>query len=58
LVGLYGLGLCVGCSCMAGSIAKGIYGIWIRIMSGSCGAGTKVGLRRIIVMLGASDMCD
>jgi hypothetical protein len=43
---------------MAGSIAKGIYGIWIRIMSGSCGAGTKVGLRRIIVMLGASDMCD
>jgi hypothetical protein len=43
---------------MASNITKGICGSWISILRGSWGAGTKVGLRRMIVMLGASGMCD
>jgi hypothetical protein len=32
-VGVYGLGLCVACSCMAGNTAKGIFGNWDGILS-------------------------
>jgi hypothetical protein len=30
--GLYGLGLCVACSCMAGNTTKGIFGSWFGIL--------------------------
>jgi hypothetical protein len=32
--GVYGLGLCAVCNCMAGSTVKGVYGSWIGILGG------------------------
>jgi hypothetical protein len=54
LVGLYGLGLPVECSCMTGNILKGMYSSWIRILYS---AGRKFGLRKMIVMVDASGRC-
>jgi hypothetical protein len=42
---------------MAGNMVKGIHGSWTRILDGSWSVGTKVELRMIIVMFGASWMC-
>jgi hypothetical protein len=58
LVGVCGLGLYVGCSCMVGNVAKGIYGSWIGILGEGCGVGTKAGLRMKIAMVDANGMCD
>jgi hypothetical protein len=51
-----GFGLYVGCSYMAGSIARGINDSLIGILGESRCFGAKVGLRRRIVMVGANEM--
>jgi hypothetical protein len=58
LAGVYGLGLCVACSCMAGSTAKSIYCGLIGILGEGWNFGTKVDWRMMIVTVGASEMCD
>jgi hypothetical protein len=57
-IGVYGLGLCLACSCRAGSTAKGIYGSLISILGEGCNFGTKVDLRMLIATVGGSEMCD
>jgi hypothetical protein len=46
------------CSCMVGNTAKGIFGSWIGILSEGWNFGTKVDLRMMIAMVGASEMYD
>jgi hypothetical protein len=53
-----GLGLYVGCSCMVGNVAKGIYGSWIGILGEGCGVDTNADLRMKIAMVDANGMCD
>jgi hypothetical protein len=57
LVGVYDLGLHVACSCMVGNIAKGIFGILIGNLGEGYGFGRMVGLRMMIAMVGASEIC-
>jgi hypothetical protein len=57
LVEVYELGLHVVCSCMVGNIAKGNFGSLIGNLGEGCSFGGTVGLRMMIVMVGASEMC-
>jgi hypothetical protein len=54
---VYGLGLHVTCSCMAGGIAKGISGSLIGILGEGCSFGMKVGLRMMTTIVGDNEMC-
>jgi hypothetical protein len=42
---------------MAGNMAKGIYVSWTGILNGNYSVDTKVDLRMMIAMFGASGMC-
>jgi hypothetical protein len=55
---VYGFRLPATCSCIAGSIARDIYGSWVAILGNGCSFGTKVGSRMMIVKVDASGMCD
>jgi hypothetical protein len=55
---VYGFGLHVPCSCIAGSIARDICSSWVDIMGDGCSFGTKVDLRMIIAKVGSGEMCD
>jgi hypothetical protein len=55
---VYGFCLPATCSCIAGSIARDIYGSWVAILGNGCSFGTKVGSRMMIVKVDASGMCD
>jgi hypothetical protein len=55
---VYGLDLCVVCSCTAGSIVKGICGSLIGILGVGCNFSTKIDLRMMIATVGASEICD
>jgi hypothetical protein len=55
---VYGLDLCVVCSCTAGSTAKGICGSLIGILGVGCNFSTKIDLRMMIATVGASEICD
>jgi hypothetical protein len=54
---VYGFGLPVACSCMAGSIARDICGSWVGILCDGGSFGTTVGSRMMIVKVDASGMC-
>jgi hypothetical protein len=55
-IGVYGLGLCVTCSCVAGNTTNGIFGNWVGILSDGSNFDTKVDLRMMIMMVGASEI--
>jgi hypothetical protein len=55
---VYGFGLHVVCSCMAGSVARDICGSWVGILGDGCSFGAKVDSRIMIVKVGSSEMCD
>jgi hypothetical protein len=55
---VYGFDLLVVCSCIAGSIARDIYGSWVGILSNGCSFGRKVDSMMMIAKVGSSEMCD
>jgi hypothetical protein len=55
---VYGFGLDVTCSCIAGSIARDICGSWVGILGNGCSFGMKVDSRMMIANVGSSEMCD
>jgi hypothetical protein len=55
---VYGFDLLVVCSCIAGSIARDIYGSWVGILSNGCIFGRKVDSMMMIAKVGYSEMCD
>jgi hypothetical protein len=57
LVEVYDLGLHVACSCMVGNIVKGIFGSLIGNLGKGCSFGRMVGLRMMIAIVGASEIC-
>jgi hypothetical protein len=55
---VYGFGLDAACSCMAGSIARDIYGRWVGILDNGCSFGMKLCSRMMIVKVDASGMFE